>query len=107
MGLGSKAPDVQSTLGHQMARPRNVIMPVAAALGALSSTAPATETNAAALPSPTVSQATAQTGQPNTIVSTGKDLLGFTVTEQADGTVIAQHVSHASHASHHSHYSSR
>ena len=93
-----------------MAKPRNVIMPVAAALGALSSTAPTTETNAATLPNPTVSQATlpvAKTGEPNTIVSTGKDLLGFTVTEQADGTVIAQHASHASHASHSSHYSGR
>jgi hypothetical protein len=96
-----------------MAKPRNVIMPVAAALGALSSTTPATDSNAAASPNPTVSQATVpvtQAGQPNTIVSTGKDLLGFTVTEQADGTVVAQHsshASHASHASHHSHYSGR
>jgi hypothetical protein len=93
-----------------MAKPRNVIMPIAAALGALSSTAPATEANAKALQSPSGSQATAptpQTGEPNTFVSTGKDLLGFTVTEQADGTVVAQHASHASHASHHSHYSGR
>jgi hypothetical protein len=46
-------------------------------------------------------------GQPNTIISTGETLLGFIMTEQPDGTVIAQHVSHASHASHASHYSSR
>jgi hypothetical protein len=26
-----------------------------------------------------------------------RDLLGFTVNEQADGTIVAQHVSHASH----------
>jgi hypothetical protein len=93
-----------------MTKPRNVIMPIAAALGALSGTGLATETNATALPTPSVSPATAPTAkavQPNTIVSTGRDLLGFTVTEQADGTVVAQHASHASHASHHSHYSGR
>jgi len=38
------------------------------------------------------------------------DVLGFMVTQAADGTVIAQHrshFSHSSHASHASHYSSR
>jgi hypothetical protein len=50
---------------------------------------------------------TAPSVTPNTIVSTGQDLLGFVVNEQADGTIVAQHVSHASHASHRSHYSSR
>ena len=47
---------------------------------------------------------------PNSFAVAGQDLLGFLVTEQLDGTLIAQHVSHASHASHashHSHYSSR
>jgi hypothetical protein len=88
---------------------RNVIMPVVAAVGALANTAPATDASAAALPNEVVAQpaAAAQAGQPNTLVSTGRDLLGFTVNEQADGTIVAQHVSHASHASHHSHYSSR
>lgn len=47
---------------------------------------------------------------PNSLVVSGEDVLGFLVTEQADGTIVAahtSHVSHASHASHHSHYSSR
>lgn len=47
---------------------------------------------------------------PNRIVSLGEDLLGFTVTKAADGTVLADHYSHyshSSHASHSSHYSSR
>lgn len=30
----------------------------------------------------------------------GEDLLGFVMTKQADGTIVAQHSSHASHASH-------
>ena len=38
--------------------------------------------------------------QANTLVSTGESLLGFIVTEQADGTIVADHESHASHASH-------
>ena len=94
-----------------MTHHRNLIMPIAAALGALASTAPTTEANTAvssnnsAVAQPTAAAAPA--GQPNAFVSTGKDLLSFTVNEQADGTVVAQHVSHASHASHHSHYSSR
>ena len=37
----------------------------------------------------------------------GEDLLGFVMTKQADGTIIAQHTSHASHGSHASHASSR
>jgi hypothetical protein len=91
---------------------RHIIMSVAAALGALASTAPATDAKAATSPNAVVPQPTAaaQAGQPNTLVSTGQDLLGFIVNEQADGTIVAQHVSHASHASHashHSHYSSR
>jgi hypothetical protein len=91
---------------------RNVVMPIAAALGALAGTAPATEANTAPSPTATEAQpaAPAQAGQPNTFVSTGEDLLAFTINEQADGTVVAQHVSHASHASHashRSHFSSR
>ena len=86
---------------------RNVIMPVAAALGALMSTAPATDVNAATSSNAVVEQPTAvlQIGQPNTLVSVGQDLLAFTINEQADGTIVAQHVSHASHSSHHSHHS--
>jgi hypothetical protein len=99
--------------GYTMADRRNVIMPVAAALGALTNTVPATNAEAANPPNATtVAQPASvpQPGQPNTFVSTGQDLLGFTINEQADGTIVAQHVSHASHASHashHSHYSSR
>jgi hypothetical protein len=90
-------------------RRRNVIVPVAAALGALTSTAPATDANATTSTGAAVAQpkAAPQTGQPNTLVSVGLDLLAFSVNEQPDGTIVAQHVSHASHASHHSHYSSR
>jgi hypothetical protein len=88
---------------------RRVIMPVAAALGALTNTAPATVANAATSSDAAVEQpkTVPQTGHPNTLVSVGQDLLGFTVNEQADGTVVAQHVSHASHSSHSSHHSSR
>jgi hypothetical protein len=95
-----------------MADRRNIIMPVAAALGALTNTLPATDAHAAISPNAGVTHPTAvpPVGQPNTLVSTGQDLLAFTINEQADGTIVAQHVSHASHsshASHHSHYSSR
>jgi UDP:flavonoid glycosyltransferase YjiC (YdhE family) len=89
---------------------KTLILPLAAALSGLS-TVPATE--AAASPSPDASTAQAENArklQPNMLVSTGKDLLGFLVERQADGTLVAQHASHASHASHgshHSHYSSR
>jgi hypothetical protein len=95
-----------------MTERRNVIVPVAAALGALANTVPATHANAAISPNVTVGQPTgvAQTEQPNALVSTGQDLLAFRIGEQADGTVVAQHMSHASHASHashRSHFSSR
>jgi len=43
----------------------------------------------------------------NSHFQVGEDLLGFVMTKQADGTIVAQHASHASHASHHSHASSR
>lgn len=43
--------------------------------------------------------------EPSGHFQVGEDLLGFVVTRQADGTLIAQHASHASHASHHSHAS--
>ena len=92
------------------------ILPLASVLGALVGGAfTATETTAAVSPGDATATAPERTaGQvaqtPNTLVSTGEALLGFVMTEQPDGTVIAQHVSHvshASHASHHSHYSSR
>jgi hypothetical protein len=88
---------------------RSVIMPVAAALGALTSTAPATDANAASSSNAVVEQPKPipQTAQANTLVSVGQELLAFTVNEQPDGTVVAQHVSHASHSSHSSHHSGR
>jgi hypothetical protein len=91
------------------------ILPLASALAALAGGALPTTQSKAAVPGDApaatpqrVSPAT--TLVPNTLVSTGETLLGFVMTDQPDGTVIAQHVSHASHASHashSSHYSSR
>ncbi len=86
-----------------------VILPLASALGTLAGSAMvAAEAKPASTDAAVKSQAAAaQSGQrPNTFVSTGEALLGFVMTEQADGTVVAQHVSHASHASHASHVSS-
>jgi hypothetical protein len=44
---------------------------------------------------------------PNAHFQVGEDLLGFVMTKQPDGTIVAGHSSHASHASHASHVSSR
>ena len=92
-----------------MADRRNVIVTVGAALGALTNAVPATTADAAVSPTATVARpsSVAPLGEPNTFVSTGQDLLAFTINEQADGTIVAQHHSHASHASHASHFSSR
>jgi hypothetical protein len=95
-----------------MKRSAGVILPLASALAALGG-AVATETEAAISSEPVTApetSATQTTQAPNILASTGETLLGFVMTDQPDGTVIAQHVSHASHASHashHSHYSSR
>ena len=88
---------------------RNVIVPIAAAVSALSGTLPVTQSNAPTWPDAALEHPTGSGSaeQPNTLVSTGRDLLGFTIDERADGTIVAQHSSHASHASHHSHYSRR
>jgi len=88
---------------------RKLIMPIGAALSALTTTLPATDADALAVPDAalTIPGATATTVGANTLVSTGQDLLAFTINERADGSIVAQHHSHASHASHHSHYSSR
>mgnify|MGYP007135545036 CR=1 FL=1 len=92
-----------------MKRKPVAILPLASALGALAGgamdvaeakLAPSADTAVAS------EAAATQSGQkPNTLVSTGESLLGFIVTEQNDGTMVAQHVSHASHASHTSHAS--
>jgi hypothetical protein len=90
------------------------ILPLASALGALAGTAVAATESQSAIPitepaasAPSESTATAVAKVPNMLVSTGETLLGFVMTDQPDGTIVAQHVSHASHASHASHYSSR
>ena len=44
-------------------------------------------------------------GTPNAFFAVGEDLLGFIITEQADGTLVAFHSSHRSHSSHSSHQS--
>ena len=86
-----------------MKRKPVVILPLASALGALAGSAlVATDAQSAPSNDPVVTSETvaARTGQkPNMLVSTGESLLGFTMTQQPDGTVVAQHASHASHAS--------
>jgi hypothetical protein len=87
-----------------MSSSRGSIVPLAAALGALSAGLPSAA-HAAATPQPadiTKPASQAPSKPANTLVSTGRDLLGFTVDARADGTIVAQHVSHASHASHYS-----
>ena len=87
-----------------MSNSRISIIPLAAALGALSADLPSAA-HAAAAPQPTdiMKPARQAPSEPaNILVSTGQDLLGFTVDTRADGTFVAQHVSHASHASHYS-----
>lgn len=91
-----------------MSDSRIVILPLAAALGALSTGLPATTAQATTAPQAAEAPQSETAGQalaPNTLVSTGKDLLSFTVNEQADGTIVAWHSSHASHGSHVSHVS--
>ena len=90
------------------------IVPLAAALAALTGTAAMTAASAEAkitdTNEPNVTQAMRATSlTPNQVMSVGEDLLGFIVSTASDGTLVAQHVSHASHsshASHASHYSS-
>jgi hypothetical protein len=57
--------------------------------------------------SATATENTATKLEANAHYQVGEDLLGFVMTKQADGTIVAQHSSHASHASHSSHASSR
>ena len=102
--------------GIAMTSKPRVILPIAAAVAALSTT-PSEPASATV----NVDDGTTLSGQPaiaaeangdkaNFVYPMGEDLLGLIVTRQEDGTVVAQHashVSHSSHASHHSHYSSR
>ncbi len=78
------------------------ILPLASALGAIAGNSVAATPADAGMPPENTSVATpeaqgARALQPNTFISTGETLLGFVLTEQPDGTVVAQHVSHASH----------
>jgi hypothetical protein len=58
-------------------------------------------------PSAATAENTAIKLEANAHYQVGEDLLGFFMTKQADGTIVAQHSSHASHHSHASHASSR
>lgn len=94
-----------------MIRKRTIILPIATALASLSTglvSASAATNVEANVSEPATKPAEAEPA--NTFFKVGEDLLGFLVTEQADGTVVAQHrshYSHSSHSSHRSHYSSR
>jgi hypothetical protein len=92
-----------------MKRKSFAILPLATAIASLFGGTGANATPTTDLtPSPNaVSQeASAQTKLiPNTFFTSGEDLLGLLVTQQADGTVVAQHSSHYSHSSHSSHSS--
>ena len=78
------------------------IIPLAAALAALSGAA----TDVAAKPADTSNEITTKATEstsklvPNVFYVSGEDLLGLVVTKQADGTILAQHSSHSSHRSH-------
>ena len=49
--------------------------------------------------------ATEAKAPPKMILPVGADLMSFTVSDNSDGIVVAEHSSHASHASHSSHSS--
>ena len=88
------------------------IMPLAAALAALTGTAaiiaaPADAKTTEPVTSDSIKATEPSGAAPNRVVSVGEDFLGFIVTNKADGTVLAQHYSHYSHSSHASHYSGR
>lgn len=84
------------------------IVPLAAALAALTGAATASTpgTNEPVTDS-TQAQAGDSAVRPNVVFRAGEDLLGLLATQNADGTVVAQHASHYSHSSHASHASSR
>jgi hypothetical protein len=93
-----------------MSRATPKLMSLAAALAALAGTSAVLSDPSEAKITPSESDGgptTAGLGvSPNRMVSTGRDLLGFTVTKGTDGIMVAQHASHASHSSHSSHFSS-
>jgi hypothetical protein len=84
----------------------SVVLPLATALAALggsvTGTAPAEATTVVTAGKPVVdTSGTAE--QWNRFIEASGDIFGFVVTENADGTVVAQHGSHHSHGSHGSH----
>jgi hypothetical protein len=84
------------------------IVPLAAALAALTGTANASvPASTETVTKSTEAQVGAASIQPNVVYKAGEDLLGLLVTQKSDGTVVAQHSSHYSHSSHASHASSR
>jgi len=91
-----------------MERKDKVILPLATALAALTTSAvPAAASIPAdnAAPAATGQEASAVAITPNTAYTAGENLFGLLVTKKADGTVVAQHASHMSHSSHASHAS--
>jgi hypothetical protein len=99
-----------SKVGGFMKKQPIVILPVAAALaglgGVADSFAATGESVQKVMPQENTT-GTAIKAQPDFVFEIGEDLFGMTVTQQADGTVLAGHSSHYSHSSHRSHYSSR
>lgn len=85
-----------------MTRCKDLILPLATAIGALSVVPGVTAAPTALVVEPAPTRPSVSG---NLLVAVGEgDLLAFTVSEGANGTVVAQH---ASHHSHHSHHSSR
>ena len=80
------------------------LIPLAATLAALPVTSEASVSKGPIVGEP--SEGSASRVTPNTMLISDGQLLGFLVTQAADGTTIAQHASHASHSSHSSHASS-
>jgi hypothetical protein len=86
------------SLGAALASLTGMSVPGAEAKSAIS----ANDINSSAAKSPNSTRLIS-----NAHFQVGEDLLGFVMTKQADGTIVAQHGSHASHGSHSSHASSR
>jgi hypothetical protein len=91
-----------------MKRKPIVLVSIASALASLTGAAQA-NVAPSSTPEETPALTNAKTGVsklgPNVIFNAGQDLLGLLVTQNADGTVVAQHESHYSHSSHASHAS--
>jgi hypothetical protein len=94
-----------------MTRKRVVILPIATALASFASIPATTDKAAAKTPDQNVGAESPEANRlppgvaPNVFFRVEEDLLGLIVTQQPDGTMLAQHYSHSSHASHESHAS--